>query len=113
MASVSVYLNFRNQCEAAFTRYREVFGAEFEGELHRFKDMPPQPGCPALDAETAELVMHVTLPILGGFKLMGCDAPEGLCGPFQDGSNASTSTCSPTAAPRPTGCSSRWPRAVR
>ena len=87
MASVSVYLNFRNQCEAAFTRYREVFGAEFEGELHRFKDMPPQPGCPALDAETAELVMHVTLPILGGFKLMGCDAPEGLCGPFQEGSS--------------------------
>jgi PhnB protein len=31
--------------------------------------------------------MHVTLPILGGFKLMGCDAPEGLCGPFQEGSS--------------------------
>ncbi len=87
MPSVSVYLNFRNQCEAAFARYREVFGGDFEGGLHRFKDMPPQPDAAPLSAEIGELVMHVTLPILGGFKLMGCDAPEAFCGPFQDGSN--------------------------
>ncbi|WP_374662495.1 VOC family protein [Inhella sp.] len=87
MASVSVYLNFRNQCEAAFVRYREVFGGDFDGGMHRFKDMPPQPGCPPLDAATGELVMHVCLPILGGFLLMGSDAPEGMCGPFQEGSS--------------------------
>lgn len=88
MASVSVYLNFRDQCEAAFQRYREIFGGEFqEGGIHRFGDMPPQEGCPPPDAATAQLVMHVGLPILGGFVLMGSDAPESFCGPFQDGSN--------------------------
>jgi PhnB protein len=87
MPAVSVYLNFRDQCEAAFTRYREVFGGDFEGGIQRFKDMPPQDGAPTLDAATGELVLHVALPILGGFQLMGSDAPEGFCGPFQDGSN--------------------------
>lgn len=88
MARVSVYLNFRDQCEAAFTRYREVFGGDFsDGGIHRFGDMPPQEGCPPMDGATRQLVMHVSLPILGGFVLMGSDAPEGLCGPFQDGSN--------------------------
>jgi PhnB protein len=88
MATVSVYLNFRNQCEQAFHRYREIFGGEFqEGGIHRFGDMPPQEGMPPLDAATAQLVMHVGLPILGGFVLMGSDAPEGLCGPFQEGSS--------------------------
>lgn len=88
MATVSVYLNFRNQCEAAFTRYREIFGGNFdEGGIHRFGDMPPQEGCAPLDAAVKQLVMHVSLPILGGFRLMGSDAPEGMCGPFQDGSN--------------------------
>lgn len=88
MPSVSVYLNFRDQCEAAFTRYREIFGGDYaEGGMHRFGDMPPQEGMPPLDAATAKLVMHVTLPILGGFSLMGSDAPEGLCGPFQEGSS--------------------------
>lgn len=88
MATVSVYLNYRNSCEAAFTRYREVFGGDFvEGGIHRFGDMPPQEGCPPIDAATAPLVMHVGLPILGGFVLMGSDAPEAFCGPFQQGSS--------------------------
>ena len=88
MATVSVYLNFRDSCEAAFEHYRQVFGGEFDGGLiHRFGDMPPQEGCPPLDPALAKLVMHVSLPILGGVRLMGSDAPEGLCGPFQEGSS--------------------------
>lgn len=90
MASVSVYLNFLDSCEAAFNFYRDVFGGDFvEGGIHRFGDMPPQEGCPPVDEATAKLVMHVGLPILGGFVLMGSDAPEAFCGPFQDGSNIS------------------------
>ena len=88
MATVSAYLNFRTQCEEAFLRYRDIFGGDFtEGGLHRFGDMPPQDGCPPMDAATQRLVMHVSLPILGGFLLMGSDAPESLCGPFQEGSS--------------------------
>lgn len=90
MATVSVYLNFRDCCEAAFEHYRQVFGGEFDGgAIHRFGDMPPQDGCPPLDADQQRLVMHISLPILGGVRLMGSDAPEDLCGPFQDGSNVS------------------------
>jgi PhnB protein len=88
MASVSVYLNFKDQCETAFMRYREIFGSEFDGDgISRFRDMPPDADAPPLDAATGALVMHVSLPILGGFRLMGCDAPEGLCGPFSEGSS--------------------------
>ena len=88
MATVSVYLTFRTQCEAAFTRYREIFGGDFsEGGLRRFGDMPPHENSPPMDAAVAQLVMHVGLPILGGFELMGSDAPEAMCGPFQEGSS--------------------------
>lgn len=88
MTTLSVYLNFRNQCEKAFQHYRKVFGGEFEDNtIHRFGETPKQEGVPPLDAATAKLVMHVSLPILGGFRLMGRDAPENMFGPFQDGSN--------------------------
>ena len=40
MARVSTYLNFRRQTEAAFNFYRQVFGGEFTGGIHRFKDAP-------------------------------------------------------------------------
>lgn len=88
MATVSVYLNFRDQCEAAFTRYREIFGGDFDAPgLQRFGDMPPHAEAPPMDAATAALVLHVSLPALGGVRLMGSDAPEGMCGPFQQGSS--------------------------
>jgi PhnB protein len=76
MARVSTYLNFTNQAEAAFNFYKSVFGTEFEGGINRFGDMPPQDGMPPLSDETKNLVLHVSLPITGGFMLMGSDAPE-------------------------------------
>ena len=77
MARVSTYLNFSTQTEEAFNFYRRVFGGEFNGPIHRFGDMPPQPGQPLPDA-IKHLVMHIELPILGGHVLMGTDAPEGM-----------------------------------
>ena len=79
MASVSTYLNFPNQTEEVFNFYKSVFGGEFEGGIMRFGDIPPQEGAAPMPAETANLVMHVSLPILGGVhRLMGTDAPEAM-----------------------------------
>jgi len=76
MARVSTYLNFPNQTEDAFNFYKSVFGTEFEGSINRFADMPPQEGMPPLSDGAKNLVLHVALPITGGYMLMGSDAPE-------------------------------------
>jgi len=78
MATVCTYLNFANQTEEAFNFYKSVFGTEFMGEIMRFKDIPPTEGMPPLPETDLNLVMHVSLPILGGHLLMGTDAPESM-----------------------------------
>lgn len=78
MASVSTYLNFSSQTEAAFNYYKTVFGTEFSGPVSRFGDMPAMEGMPPLPEQDRDLIMHVSLPILGGHMLMGTDAPESM-----------------------------------
>lgn len=78
MSYVSTYLNFTNRTEEAFDFYRSVFGGEFEGPVSRFGDAPASPDMPPLSDEDKNLVMHVCLPILGGHKLMGTDAPASM-----------------------------------
>lgn len=78
MARVSTYLNFSKNTEEAFSFYKSVFGTEFEGEISRMGDVPPQEGQPELSEEDKNLVMHVMLPILGGHVLMGTDVPESM-----------------------------------
>ncbi len=75
MARVSTYLNFPGTTEDAFNFYRSVFGGDFNGPLHRFGGMPPQPGQPPMSDALKNMVMHVELPITGGHVLMGTDAP--------------------------------------
>lgn len=88
MASVSVYLNFQNQTEAAFEFYKQVFKTEYSGDgLMRMRDVPPQEGYPELSEEEKNLVMHVTLPITGGFELMGSDVPESMGVKVSKGNN--------------------------
>ncbi|MFB6318606.1 VOC family protein [Saccharicrinis sp. FJH54] len=88
MSGVSLYLNFRDQTEEAFTFYKRVFGAEFEGDgIMRFKDVPQDENMPSLPEKEGNLVMHVSLPILNGFKLMGADAPETLGFTITKGNN--------------------------
>src|SRR5690606_25289537 len=60
----------------AFNFYKEVFGTEFQGEIHRMSDVPANAGYPGPSEEEKNLVMHVTLPILAGHLLMGTDVPE-------------------------------------
>lgn len=78
MARVSTYLNFPRCTEEAFLFYRSVFGGDFNGPMHRFADIPAQPGQPPMAEADRQLVMHVELPLLGGHVLMGTDAPESM-----------------------------------
>ncbi len=78
MAKVSTYFNFTRNTEEAFNFYRSVFGGEFEGGIQRFRDIPPSDELPPLPESDLNLVMHVVLPLPGGHKLMGTDAPESL-----------------------------------
>lgn len=87
MATTSIYLNFKNETEAAFEFYKTVFGGEFEGPVGRFKDIPSTPDTPAPAAEIGDLIMHICLPILGGVKLMGTDAPEEMGFTLKQGNN--------------------------
>jgi PhnB protein len=78
MAKTHTYLNFQRNTEEAFKFYKSVFGGEFGPQIGRFRDVPPQPGAPALPEADKDLIMHIELPILGGHVLMGTDAPESM-----------------------------------
>ncbi len=86
MARVSTYLNFARSTEQAFEFYRSVFGGEFVGGIKRYGDMPPSPDHPLPEGD-GNLVLHVELPILGGFSLMGSDAPESMGHNVKAGNN--------------------------
>ena len=76
MASVSVYLNFKDQTEEAFNFYRSIFGTEFDGDgISRMGEVPPQENMPELSEDEKNLVMHVSLPLINNFRLMGSDVP--------------------------------------
>jgi len=78
MASTSTYINFTRNTEEAFNFYKTVFGTDFIGPIARFGDIPPQEGMPPMTEADKSLVMHIELPIVGGHKLMGTDAPESM-----------------------------------
>jgi len=78
MARTSTYLNFLRNTEEVFNFYKSIFGGEFIGGIARFSDIPPSDDMPPLPEEDKNLVMHVSLPILGGHILSGTDAPESM-----------------------------------
>jgi len=87
MSSVSIYLNFMGNTEEAFNFYKSVFHTEFQGPLMRMSDIPPQPGMPSLPEEEKNKVMHVSLPILGGTKLMATDMLQSMGHKLIEGNN--------------------------
>lgn len=88
MSKVSIYLNFKRNTEGAFNFYKTVFGTEFIGDIARMGDVPPpEAGGPVLAEEDKNLVMHVALPLLGNFTLMGTDAPESMGFTLNQGNN--------------------------
>ncbi len=78
MARVSTYLNFPGNTEEAFNFYKTVFGTEFHGPINRMGEVPPEDGKPALSDADKNLVMHVSMPILGGHIISGTDASESM-----------------------------------
>jgi len=99
MTQVSIYLNFNGTTEEAFNFYKSVFGGEFEGNgMMRFGDIPPSEGVPPIPEADRNLVMHVTLPILDGFQLMGSDAPESMGFSIRQGNNIYINLMPPTRA---------------
>jgi PhnB protein len=88
MASVSTYLNFNGNTEEAFNFYKSVFGTEFTGPIFRMSEAPPQEGMPEMSESDKNLVMHVSLPTLGGHLLMGTDATESMGFTLNQGNNA-------------------------
>jgi PhnB protein len=88
MARVSIYLNFPRNTEEVFNYYKSIFDGEFSGErIYRFGDIPPSEGMPTIAAEDKNLIMHIELPILDGFVLMGTDAPESMGFKVNSGNN--------------------------
>jgi PhnB protein len=87
MAKVSVYLNFDRTTEEAFLFYQSIFGTEFEGDMTRIGDMPPSEGVAPVAEEDKDLVMHVALPLLGDFVLMGTDVSESMGFNLKQGNN--------------------------
>ncbi len=99
MTQVSIYLNFNGTTEEAFSYYKSVFGGEFEGNgMMRFGDIPPTEGMPPIPDADRNLVMHVSLPILDGFQLMGSDAPESMGFSIRQGNNIYINLMPPTRA---------------
>ncbi len=77
MSKTSTYLNFSRHTEDAFNFYKSIFGGEFSS-INRFSEIPPTEGMPPLPEADKNLIMHMSLPILGGHELMGTDAPESM-----------------------------------
>ena len=87
MARVSTYLNFTRNTEEAFLFYKSVFKTEFVTPIMRFGNNPPCEGQPPLSEADKQLVMHVSLPTLGGHLLMGTDSPESMGFKLNQGNN--------------------------
>lgn len=89
MPSISPYLTFNGNCEAAFKLYHSVFGGTYN-QFSRFKEMPVTTEGGLTEAD-AERIMHVSLPISLEITLMGSDITEAYSSSFVMGTNVSLS----------------------
>jgi PhnB protein len=87
MSKVSIYLNFQGNTEEAFNFYQSVFKTEIVGPVMRMKDIPAQPGMPALPENEQNKVMHICMSILGGTQIMGTDMLESMGHELKIGNN--------------------------
>jgi PhnB protein len=87
MSRVTTYLNFNRTTEEAFGFYKTAFQTDFIGPVVRFGDGPPNPDQPPMPEADKKLIMHVSLPILGGHVLMGTDAPDSMGFTLTPGNN--------------------------
>jgi PhnB protein len=67
---LDIYVNYRGNCEQAFTFYERHLGAKMSG-LVRHGDMPN----PNIGADWKDKVVHARIEI-GGTTVMGADIPQ-------------------------------------
>lgn len=91
MAKTNIYLNFQGNAEEAFNLYKTVFRTEWSAPIMRMGDMPQQEGMPQLSDLEKKMVMHVSLPILGGTNIMGTDMLESMGHKLTIGNNTTIS----------------------
>jgi PhnB protein len=91
MAMVSTYLNFNRNTLEAFNFYAAAFGTEITG-IMKYSDVPVPDGHSGPSDEDKDLVINMSLPILGGHMIMGTDVVEGMGGPPLNQGNG-TSIC--------------------
>lgn len=78
MSQVSIYLNFQGNAEEAFNFYKKAFNSEFDAPIIRMGDMPAPEGAPQISDEEKSKVMHVSMPIIGGTRIMATDMLESM-----------------------------------
>ncbi|WP_192823497.1 SRPBCC domain-containing protein [Rufibacter sp. LB8] len=86
-ARVTAYINLPGNTEEAFTFYKSVFKTEFINGIKRFGEIPAGPDQPPVPEEIKKMVLHVELPLLGDFVLMGTDAPKEMGFTLTQGNN--------------------------
>ncbi|HNW97854.1 MAG TPA: VOC family protein [Bacteroidales bacterium] len=91
MAKTNIYLNFQGNAEEAFNCYKSVFKTEWAAPIMRMGDIPQQDGMPKLSDTEKKMVMHVSLPILGGINIMGTDMLESMGHKLKIGNNTTIS----------------------
>lgn len=91
MAKTNIYLNFQGNAEEAFNHYKSVFGTDWAAPISRMGDMPRSEGMPELSEAEKKMVMHVSLPILGGTLIMGTDMLESMGHQLKIGNNTTIS----------------------
>ena len=87
MSRVSTYLNFAGNCEEAFEFYKSVFGTDYLDPIMRMSDVPPDPNGPQIPDAEQRMVMHASLPILGGHIIHGTDMIESMGHQLRVGNN--------------------------
>ncbi len=89
MNQYNIYLHFPGNCAQAFAFYETVFQQKTTIKSH-FKEMPDSENC-QVSAEDGDKIMHITLPLNGGFNLMGCDAISDMATSLAMGNNFAVS----------------------
>lgn len=73
MVQLNPYLMFNGQCRTAFKFYEQCLGGEIT-QMMTYAESPESSMTEQLPAEWHDRIMHVGLRI-GGYELMGSDAP--------------------------------------
>ncbi|UOE50602.1 VOC family protein [Mucilaginibacter sp. SMC90] len=85
MKAINPWINFNGNAEEAFTFYKSVFGGEFK-KIVRFKDLASAEF--PVDADDANKIMHIALPIGKNNVLIANDVP-GFLGRVDENENRS------------------------